>query len=62
MALPDRDPKLMAEMLTTDVGRNAPGRRRAAPITLAHGTSTSSAAFGADGGTARPNVRCLITG
>ena len=62
MALPDSNPKLMAEMLTTDFGRNAPGRPRAAPITLAHGNSTSCAAIGADGGTARPKVRCLITG
>ena len=36
-ALPDSDPKLIAEMLTTDFGRNAPRRSRAAPITLAHG-------------------------
>jgi hypothetical protein len=61
-ALPDSDPKLIAEMLITDFGRNAPGRPRAAPITLAHGKSTSWAAIGADGGTARPKVRCLITG
>src|SRR6476660_3543564 len=37
IALPDSDPKLIAEMLTTDCGRNAPGRPRARPITLAHG-------------------------
>ena len=61
-ALPDSDPKLIAEMFTTDFGRNAPGRSRAAPSTLAHGKSTSCAAFGADGGTARPKVRCLMTG
>ncbi len=40
-ALPDSDPKLMAEMLTTDSGRKAPGRPRAAPSTLAQGSHTS---------------------
>jgi hypothetical protein len=62
MALLDKEPKLIAEMLTTERGRNAPGRPRAAPSTLAAGSSTSWPAAGADGGTARPNVRCLITG
>ncbi len=41
MALPDNEPKLMAEMLTTDCGRNASRRLRAAPRTLAHGKTTS---------------------
>ena len=61
MALADSDPKLIAEMLTTDFGRKAPRRPRAAPITLAHGTSTSWAASGVDGGMAGLKVRCLIT-
>lgn len=61
-ALPDNEPKLIAEMLTTELGRNAPGRFRAAPITLAHGNFTSCGAFGADGGTAGPKVWCLMMG
>ena len=39
-AWPDSDPKLIAEMLTTDSGRKAPRRSRAAPSTLAQGSST----------------------
>jgi hypothetical protein len=40
-AAPDSEPKLIAEMFTTDAGRNASRRPRAAPSTFAHGTSTS---------------------
>ena len=36
--------------------------RTAAPITLAHGSTTSCEAFGVDDGVARANVLCLITG
>jgi hypothetical protein len=62
MALPESEPKLIAEMLTTDCGRNAFRRPRAAPKTLAQGSWTSWPAAGEDGGMARPNVRCLMTG
>jgi hypothetical protein len=60
--LADSDPKLIAEMFTTEDGRNAPVLPRAAPITLAHGSTTSWPALGADAGVARANVLCLITG
>ena len=60
-ALPDSDPKLIAEMLTTDAGRNA-ARRPRPPDHLGARQVDLVAAFGADGGIARPNVRCLITG
>jgi hypothetical protein len=56
-ARPDSDPKLIPEMFTTESGRKACRRRRAAPSTFAHGSQTSSPARGLDGGTARPNVR-----
>ncbi|WP_211372647.1 hypothetical protein [Micromonospora olivasterospora] len=52
----------MPEMLTTDSGRKARTRPRAAPSTFAHGSATSCPAVGDDGGTARPNVRCLMIG
>ncbi|TWH69805.1 hypothetical protein JD77_04819 [Micromonospora olivasterospora] len=61
-AFPEREPKLMPEMLTTDSGRKARTRPRAAPSTFAHGSATSCPAVGDDGGTARPNVRCLMIG
>jgi hypothetical protein len=62
MARPDNDPKLMAEMFTTESGRNAFGRRRVAPSTLAQGTHASWPAWGAEGATARPKVACLRIG
>ena len=62
IALPDSDPKLIAEMLTTDLGRNASRRSRAAPITLAQGSFTSWPAFGAADDADSLNVRCLIIG
>ncbi|WP_207919654.1 hypothetical protein [Micromonospora sp. KC207] len=62
-ALPDSEPRLIPEMLTTDSGRNTRARPRAAPSTFAHGSRTSCPAVAAaDGGTARPNVRCLMIG
>ena len=61
IALPDSAPKLIADTLTTDAGRNAlAGGRHRAPSR--EGSHTSCPAVGADGGTARPNVRCLMTG
>ena len=42
-ALPDSDPKLIPEMLTTESGRKACRRPRAAPSTLAHGSQASCA-------------------
>ena len=62
MALPDRDPKLMPEMLTTDPGRKAWVRPRAAPITFAHGTATSSWACGIVAAPCPVKVRCLMMG
>lgn len=62
MALSESEPKLIAEMLTTESGRNAALRPRPSPITFAHGKSTSYPAAGDDGGMARPKVRCLMTG
>jgi hypothetical protein len=61
-AAPDSEPKLIAEMLTTEAGRYAWARPRAPPSTLALGSSTSCPACTVVAGTARPNVRCLITG
>jgi hypothetical protein len=61
-AAPDGEPKLIAEMLTTEAGRNLAVRRRAAPSTLALGSSTSLCAAMCEGGDARPRVRCLMTG
>ena len=58
-ALPDSEPKLIPEMLTTESGRNARRRRRAAPSTFAHGSHASWPECCADGGTARPNVLWL---
>jgi hypothetical protein len=58
-ALPDSDPKLIPEMFTTESGRNAHLRPRAAPSTLAHGSHASCPTRGFDAGTARPNVRCF---
>ena len=52
MALPQSEPKLMAEMLTTDVGPERRGRGRAAPpSTLAHGSGRAgSGCIGSSGG------------
>jgi hypothetical protein len=58
-ALPESDPKLIPEMFTTESGRKACRRPRAAPSTLAHGSHASCPTRGLDDGTARPNVRCL---
>lgn len=58
-ALPESDPKLIPEMFTTDSGRNARLRPRAAPSTLAHGMNASCPTWGLDAGTAPPNVRCF---
>jgi hypothetical protein len=49
----------MPEMLTTDSGRNACRRPRAAPNTFAHGTVPSTSAFRFDDGVVRPKVRWL---
>ena len=59
---PDSEPKLIAEKFTTESGRNAPGRPRAAPSTLAHGTHASCPADGDEGGATRANVACLTIG
>lgn len=55
-ALPDRDPKLMPDTLTTDSGRNECFRPRAAPSTFAEG-SRASWPTAPWVGWARPNVR-----
>ncbi len=55
-APPDSEPKLVAEMLTTDGGRNADVRPRAAPSTLAQGRATSWSEAGLDGGIAAQEV------
>ena len=62
IALPDSEPKLMAEMLTTDAGRKALRRPRASPSTFAEGSATSWPARGEEGGMARPKVRWWMTG
>ena len=59
---PDSEPKLIAEKFTTESGRNAPARPRAAPTTLAHGTHASWPADGDEGGATRANVACLTIG
>ena len=56
-AAPDSEPKLMAEMFTTDAGRNASRRPRAEPSTFAAGRVTSCPACTFVAGIARPNVR-----
>ena len=61
-AAPDSEPKLIAEMLTTEFGRNARARPRGAPSTFAQGSATSCPACTCVGGTARPNVLWLMTG
>ena len=62
MALPDSEPKLMPEMLTTEEGRKACGRPRAAPITLAQGSTISSCACGIVAAPGPVKVRCLMIG
>ena len=59
-ALADSAPKLMPEMLTTESGRNACRRPRAAPSTFAHGSRACSPLCLPVGATAGPNVRCLM--
>ena len=59
---PDSEPKLIAEKFTTESWRKAPGRRRAAPSTLAQGTHASWPAVGVEGGATRANVACLTIG
>jgi hypothetical protein len=59
IALPDSEPKLIPEMLTTESGRKLWRRRRLPPRIFAHGSHASCPDFWADGGTARPNVRWL---
>ncbi len=59
-ALPDSAPKLIPEMFTTESGRNACRRPRAAPSTFAHGSHACSPTWGAVGGAAGPKVRCLM--
>lgn len=62
MAGPDKDPKLIAETLMIDAGRNALARPRGPPSTFALGIRTSSPEWAPDGGTAVEKVRCLMTG
>ena len=62
IALPDNDPKLMPEMFTTDAGRNALARPRAAPITLAQGIGMSAPLGGCVAGAMSAKVRCLMIG
>src|SRR4051794_41918143 len=52
-ALADSAPKLIPEMLTTESGRNACCRPRAAPSTFAHGSHACSPLWLAVGGGAR---------
>ena len=61
-ALPDSEPKLMPEMLTTDAGRTAWARPRAAPSTLAIGSGTPSSACRPVIAPGPAKVRCLMTG
>ena len=59
IALPDIDPKLIAEMFTRDAGRNAFARPCAAPSTFALGSPTVAAwSWGRESA----KVRCLMTG
>jgi hypothetical protein len=54
-----REPKLMAEMFTIDIGRNALARRRAPPTTFAAGNGTDgSGPTGSPGGAASGNATC----
>ena len=62
IALPDSEPKLMPEMLTTEPGRKACVRPRAAPITLAQGRTISSCAWGIVAAPGPVKVRCLMIG
>ena len=62
IALPDSEPKLIPEMLTTEAGRNACRRPRAAPSTLALGRATSSPACGTVAAPGPVKVRCLMIG
>ena len=49
-------------MFTTDGGRKAPARPRAAPSTFAQGRCTSVPAAGEEAGMVEPKVRCLMIG
>ena len=60
IALPDIDPKLIAEMFTTERGRNALARPRGPPSTFALGRSMSWAWWPRIGGTSSAKVRCLM--
>ncbi len=62
MAFAESDPKLMPEMLTTDCGRKARARPRAAPTTFAAGSGTPSSACRAVDAAGPANVRCLMIG
>ena len=62
IAAPDSDPKLIADTLTTDDGRNAPRRSRCPPRTFAAGTMSPAPMGCAVAGEMSENVRCLIIG
>ena len=59
-AADDNDPKLIAETLTNDSGRNAFARPRGPPRIFADGTVSPSPLCGAPDGAIRENVRCLM--
>ena len=62
MALPDSEPKLMPEMLTTEAGGRRAYDRADAPITLALGRAISSCACGIVAAPGPVKVRCLMIG
>ena len=57
-ALPGSEPKLIAEMFTSESGRKACRRPRAAPSALAHGTHASVPTRGFGSGATGASVRC----
>jgi hypothetical protein len=59
---PESDPKLIAEMLATELGRNFSLRSRSSPSTLAEGIGTSSPTWIAVVGATSEKVRCLMIG
>ena len=61
-ALPDSEPKLIPEMLTTELGRKACVRPRGPPSTLALGSTISSWAWGIVAAPRPVKVRCLMIG
>ena len=61
-ALPESEPKLMPEMLTTEAGRIASLRPRAAPTTFAMGNGTLSPACRPVSAPGPAKVRCLMIG